>query len=78
MSKFTAVDISEIVAPPRQRDRSFYVALFAVVLPLWSVVPLSWLSVIWALRTGAIWSFGWRGKAWFAACLCEVRSPRDS
>jgi hypothetical protein len=63
---------SEIVIPPRQRNLSFYLVLLVAVMPLWSIVPLSWLFVMYSLRTGIIWSFGWRGKAWFIAALCEV------
>jgi hypothetical protein len=62
---------SEIVTP-RQRNLSFYLVLLVAVMPLWSIVPLSWLFVVYSLRTGIIWSFGWRGKAWFIAALCEV------
>jgi hypothetical protein len=66
------VDLSEIVTPPRQRHLSFYLVLLVAVLPLWSIVPLSWFFVVYSLRTGIIWSFGWRGRAWFTAALCEV------
>jgi hypothetical protein len=72
MGKITQVDLSEIVAPPRQRNLSFYLVLIIAVLPLWLIVPFSWLFVVYTLRTGVIWSFGWRGRAWFATALCEV------
>ena len=71
----TFVDESEIVVPPRQWHLSFYLVLLIAVVPLWSIVPLAWLSVIYSLRTGIIWSFGWRGRAWFTAALCEVGRP---
>lgn len=73
MGKVSPADISEVVPPPRRRDLSFYLVFFIAVAPLWSIVPLSWLFVVYALRTGVIWSFGLQGRAWFAAALCEVR-----
>jgi hypothetical protein len=67
-----SVDMSEIIAPPRQRNLSFFLVLLILVVPIWSIVPLSWLFVVYSLRTGVLWSFGWRGKTCFAAALCEV------
>jgi len=72
MDKATAVDVAEIITPLRQRKRSFFLVLIIAVLPLWSIVPLSWFFVIYSLRTGLLWSFGWRGGACFAVALCEV------
>ena len=74
MDKATAVDVAEIITPLRQRKRSFFLVLIIAVLPLWSIVPLSWFFVIYSLRTGLLWSFGWRGGACFAVALCEVRA----
>ena len=65
-------DISEALHLPRQRDLSFYLVLLLAVLPLWSVVPLSWAFVIYSLRTGSIWSFTWKGHTLFAFALVEV------
>jgi hypothetical protein len=59
----------------RPRTLSFFLVLTIAVLPLWSIVPLSWFFVIYSLRTGVVGSFGWRGRAWFAAALCEVSVP---
>ena len=67
-------DAAEHVPPPRARDLSFYVVLFVAVIPLWLVVPSSWVFVVYVLRTGKIWTLAWRGRALFAAALCEVRS----
>lgn len=66
-------DISETVHQHCQRDLSFYLVLILAVLPLWSVVPLSWAFVIYALWTGSIWSFTWKGQAIFALAMVEVR-----
>jgi len=66
------IDVSELTRPPRQRSISFYLVLFVAVVPIWSIVPLSWLFVIYTLRTGMIWSLGLCGKVLFAAALCEV------
>ncbi|KZT12486.1 uncharacterized protein LAESUDRAFT_668166 [Laetiporus sulphureus 93-53] len=68
----TVTDISEQLPPARRRDLSFYIVLFVAVIPLWSVIPLSWAYVIYALRSGNIWTFAWCGRALFAAALCEV------
>jgi hypothetical protein len=66
------LDISELTHPPRRRTLSFYLVLLFAVVPIWSIVPLSWLFVINTLRTGIIWSFGFRAKICFAVALCEV------
>ncbi|KAH7914196.1 hypothetical protein BJ138DRAFT_1123730 [Hygrophoropsis aurantiaca] len=68
----TVEDISEIPHPERRRTSSFYIVLFFVVLPLWSVIPLSWFFVTYTLHTGLLSSFKWRGRALFVAALCEV------
>ncbi|KAI0081737.1 hypothetical protein K474DRAFT_1612892 [Panus rudis PR-1116 ss-1] len=65
-------DIAEKAHPPRRRTLDFYIVLFVAVLPLWSLVPLAWAFVIYALHTGLIWSFSWRGRTVFALALCEV------
>jgi len=65
-------DLAEQVLPHRRRDLSFYVVLFAAVIPLWLVVPSAWIYVIYILRTGKIWTLAWRGQLLFAAALCEV------
>lgn len=72
IDKTTLADLSEIPHQPRTRDISFYIVLFAGVIPLWSVVPLSWIFVVYVLHWGHIWSFSWRGYALFAVALCEV------
>ncbi|KDQ56378.1 hypothetical protein JAAARDRAFT_36545 [Jaapia argillacea MUCL 33604] len=66
------VDVSEKALPPRRRDFSFYVVLVCAVIPLWSVIPLSWAFVLHTLWTGKVWILSWHGKGWFAAALCEV------
>ncbi|KIJ70039.1 hypothetical protein HYDPIDRAFT_104722 [Hydnomerulius pinastri MD-312] len=67
-----AIDIAEIPYAPRPRARSFYVVLFFVVIPLWSVIPLAWTFVIYTLYYGKLWNFGWKGISCFALALSEV------
>ena len=66
------LDVSELTQPRRQRTLSFYLVFLFAVVPIWSIVPLSWFFVIYTLRTGIIWSFGFCGKVFFAVALCEV------
>lgn len=66
-------DIAEVAHPRRPRDMSFYAVLILAVIPIWSIVPLSWVFVLYALRTGKIWSYTWIGQALFALALVEVR-----
>ncbi|CCM03181.1 uncharacterized protein FIBRA_05303 [Fibroporia radiculosa] len=68
----TVADLAEQIHPRRQRDLLFYIVLVVAVIPLWSIVPLSWAFVIYALRSGQVWAYAWRGQALFAAALCEV------
>jgi hypothetical protein len=68
----TVVDISEIPARVSRRDLSFYLVLFLVVLPFWSVVPLAWVFVIHSLRTGKIWVYSKGYLTLFAISLAEV------
>lgn len=72
----TVCDISESQEPQRKRDSSFYVALFCAVLPLWSVVPASWLFVVYSLYTGRIWHYGVSGIVIFSLALGEVSAGR--
>lgn len=72
----TVKDLAESLAPPRQRDWSYYFVLFVAVIPLWSIVPLSWFFVIYALRSGAWATYGWLGRALLIAALFEVRRDR--
>ncbi|KAH9951617.1 hypothetical protein B0H21DRAFT_874266 [Amylocystis lapponica] len=65
-------DLAEQLHIPRKRHFTFYIVLVVAVIPLWSIVPLSWLFVLYALRSGKIWTFAWRGRALFIAALCEV------
>lgn len=67
-------DISESPQPVRARNGSFYAVLFAVVVPLWSLVPASWLFVLYSLYTGRVWLYGIPGNTTFFLALCEVSS----
>ena len=67
-------DVAERLHTPPQRDLSFYLVLALAVIPLWSVVPLSWAFVLYSLRSGLIWSFAWKGRSLFALALAEVRT----
>lgn len=66
------LDISELVPRPKQRQLSYYIFLFTVIVPLCSSVPLSWLYVIYVLRSGLLWHLSPKPALWFAAALCEV------
>ncbi|THV08470.1 hypothetical protein K435DRAFT_847328 [Dendrothele bispora CBS 962.96] len=59
-------------APPSRRSFSYYLVLLVLVAPLWCFVPLSWVWVIYVLRSGWIWSFSWPARLCFAVSLCEV------
>ncbi|OSX60266.1 hypothetical protein POSPLADRAFT_1182745 [Postia placenta MAD-698-R-SB12] len=65
-------DLAEHLLPTRRRDLSFYVVLFVAVIPLWSIVPLSWAFVIYTLRSGTVWTLSWPGRAVFATALAEA------
>jgi hypothetical protein len=66
------LDISEVPDSPRRRDLSFFLVALLLVAPLRAVAPLSWAFVLYALRSGSIWSFTWKGKLAFALALCEL------
>jgi pimeloyl-ACP methyl ester carboxylesterase len=66
------LDPSEEIEPSRKRDLSFYIVLLFVVAPLWGTVPLSWAFVVYALRSGSIWTYTWLGRSLFLLALCEV------
>ena len=65
-------DISEMCHPRPSRSWTYWLVLFVAVLPVWSVVPLSWAFVIYALRTGKLWTFGFKGWVGFAFAVVEV------
>lgn len=71
-------DIAEVLDQPRKRSASYYIVLLLLVLPVWSVVPLSWAFVAYALRTGTIWSFAWPGRFVFTIAFCEVGRAQHS
>ncbi|KAJ8481767.1 hypothetical protein ONZ51_g5790 [Trametes cubensis] len=54
-------DLAEKLHSPPRRDLSFYLVLVVGVLPIWSIVPLSWAFVVYTLHYGLIWTFAWRG-----------------
>ena len=41
--------LAETLHVPPRRDLSFYLVLFVAVLPIWSIVPLSWAFVAYSL-----------------------------
>lgn len=71
-------EMAESVLLPPQRDLSFYLVLFLAVIPLWSIPPLSWAFVIYALRSGKIWSFTWPGCILFTVALFEVSFKKNN
>ncbi|KAF5387854.1 hypothetical protein D9615_000474 [Tricholomella constricta] len=67
------MDISELAAQPRSaRTLSFYVVFICLVVPVWSMIPFSWLFVIYTIASGRIWSISWFNLISFVAALCEV------
>ncbi|KAI0774240.1 hypothetical protein C8Q74DRAFT_1200407 [Fomes fomentarius] len=64
--------IAETLQAPPRRDVTFYLVLLVAVLPVWSIVPLSWAFVIYNVLYGSIWTFAWRGWTLFAVALSEV------
>lgn len=65
-------DVAEVHIPRPSRSWSFWLVLFFAVAPIWSLVPLSWVVVIYILRTGKIWTLGWKGYILFGWALAEV------
>lgn len=73
MEKKQAVkDVSEIYVPRPSRSWTYWLVLFFAVAPIWSLVPLSWAYVIYILRTGKVWTLGWKGYITFGWALAEV------
>ncbi|TBU32806.1 hypothetical protein BD311DRAFT_686062 [Dichomitus squalens] len=64
--------VAETLYPPPRRDLTFYLVLLLAVAPIWSVVPISWAFVIYALHYDLIWTFSWRGWALLTVALSEV------
>ena len=68
--------LPESLHPPPRRDLTFYLVLLVAVAPIWSIVPLSWGYVIYALHYGLVWTYSWKGWCLFSLALSEVR-PSD-
>lgn len=61
------------------RSGSFYAVLVFIVIPLWSTIPIAWMSVIYTLLFGSFYRLSWTGKTWFALAFCEVsKTSRQS
>lgn len=58
--------------PKKSRDISYYITLVVAVLPVWSVVPLSWAYVVYHLCTGQVWLYRLSKQVLFGAALVEV------
>ncbi|CAL1707594.1 unnamed protein product [Somion occarium] len=65
-------DIAELLHLPPRKNLSFHLVLLFAVLPIWSVIPISWGFVAYCLFSCSIWTFAWYGKLLFAWALCEV------
>jgi hypothetical protein len=65
-------DSPERLVPSPSRQFGFYLVLFLLVLPLCSVIPLSWTFVLYSLYTGTVWSFSWQANVCFTLALAEV------
>ncbi|KAI0702899.1 hypothetical protein BC835DRAFT_1320187 [Cytidiella melzeri] len=68
----TVKDLSEIYHPRPSRSWTFWLVLFFAVLPIWSLVPLSWAYVIYILRSGKVWTLGLKGCIVFGWAFAEV------
>ncbi|KAI0750717.1 hypothetical protein C8Q80DRAFT_1153583 [Daedaleopsis nitida] len=64
--------VAETLHASPRREISFYVVLLVAVLPIWSIVPLSWAFVAYALHYRLVWTFSWPGWSLFAVALSEV------
>ncbi|KAH9853506.1 hypothetical protein C2E23DRAFT_728408 [Lenzites betulinus] len=67
-----AGDLAERPHIPPRRDLTFYLVLVLAVLPVWSIVPLSWAFVLYALHSGIVWTLTWHGWCLLALAFCEV------
>ncbi|TFK75836.1 hypothetical protein BDN72DRAFT_785882 [Pluteus cervinus] len=67
-----APDLAEKPYPVHRYTLDFYLLLLLVVLPLWSLVPLSWGFVLFSVYTGSYWQHSWTRCAFVLAALCEV------
>jgi len=67
-----ATDIEEVSFIPPGRSWLFYLVLVFIVIPLWSTIPIAWMSVIYTLWFGSFFRLSWTGKTWFAIAFCEV------
>ncbi|KAI0034072.1 hypothetical protein K488DRAFT_77450 [Vararia minispora EC-137] len=64
--------VSETPRSPGSRNFAFYAALVLFVGPLWSIVPLSWIFVLYSLFTGAVWQYHAPRLALFIFAVAEV------
>lgn len=65
-------DISEKEHSPRQRTVDFWFVFFFSVLPVWSVIPVSWAFVAYAFYTGRVWDAAWPWRTLLAFAGSEV------
>ncbi|KAM6495816.1 hypothetical protein JOM56_008522 [Amanita muscaria] len=56
----------------QHRHPSFYLVLFALVLPLWLITPLSWAFLSYAVLSGHVWLYDWPGRALVTATFLEA------
>ena len=70
-------DVSDVPYVPPRRDFSFYAVLLVAVLPVWGLVPLSWVVVIHALYSGKVRFLALQGRIFFFVVLCEVGLSRS-
>lgn len=54
------------------RSASFYAALLLVVGPVYAIAPFAWALAMYALWTGAVWSYTLPGKAVFLWAVFEA------
>ncbi|KAG6829595.1 hypothetical protein H0H92_004064 [Tricholoma furcatifolium] len=70
------MDLAEIPAPHRPRAISYYVALFGLVVPFCSTIPIAWTYVIYLVGSGRVWNLSLVTRALFSVALCEFHLSR--
>uniref|UniRef100_A0A0W0FJY6 AB hydrolase-1 domain-containing protein n=1 Tax=Moniliophthora roreri TaxID=221103 RepID=A0A0W0FJY6_MONRR len=66
----TAID--ENPDTPRRRTISYYLVLLTLVLPVWCLVPVSWIYVLYTLRYSTFSHLSSAKLTLFAVAACEV------
>ncbi|KAI0347262.1 hypothetical protein BDW22DRAFT_1480926 [Trametopsis cervina] len=65
-------DVSELFQPRPPRSWDYWLVLLVAVVPIWSVMPVSWGYVLYILWFGQVWTLGWKGRVGLVISLAEV------